>query len=151
MRKARNNIFSVWRVIFQVRTYHGKMYSVVSICFTSEPDLILRMDLSVHKEFNFIKLIHLEIVWIFYAMSDTMLCSFLGHSAFSRASLLFLFSSSSQRLAETCTNRNSLPLGKDREELVCIFCVIHLPGTFPTVGLLTLALRLREERDQLFQ
>lgn len=84
------------------------MYSVVFIGFTSEPDLILRMHLSVHKEFNFIKLNNLEIVWIFFffnLMSGTVPCSFLGHSPLAPA---FFCSFSSPGLAEKSANRNSL-------------------------------------------
>lgn len=92
--KARNNVFSVWRFIFQAQTSYGKMHSVVSISFTSEPDLILSMYLSVHKEFNLIKLIDLEIVWMFFLFNEwynTVLIPGIFSPCSCLSSILFLF------------------------------------------------------------
>lgn len=151
MNKAGNNVFSGWRFIFKVQTYRGKIYSLVSVCSTSEPDLILRMCLSVHKEFHFIKLILFRNCVDFLSMSGTMPCSSLGHQPL----LLPLFCSFSLRQVRDWLKQllidNSQPLGVDREELVCICCVIYLSGTFPTVGLLALIFRLRKKRRHLFE
>lgn len=69
----------------------AKIYSVVSMCSTSEPDIIMRMCLSVHKEFHFIKLIPFRncLDFSFNKWYNAMLIS--GVSVLAPDSFLFLF------------------------------------------------------------
>lgn len=112
------------------------------LCFRIR--LILRMHLSVHKEFHFIKLIHLGIVWVFHSMTSTKPWSSLRHqplflSPFCSFSLPQVKGWLKQLLID-----HSQALGLDREKLVCVCCVIYLSGTCPAVELLALLSRLRK-------